>query len=82
MNLCRSYAALSSCVSEEEKSLFRCISTYSTITKLIQSLEDDVYSYVHLVLDFEGRIPRRFTAQSDHLPAVVAMLCCRGMKWL
>lgn len=35
LNLCRSYAALSSCVSEEEK----------TITKLIQLLEDDVYSY-------------------------------------
>ena len=68
-------------MSEEEKYLFVCVSTHRTITKLIQLLEDDVYSYVHLVTGFEGRTPKWFTAQSDRLPVVVAMLCCRGTKW-
>ena len=68
-------------MSEEEKYLFVCVSMRRTITKLIQLLEDDVYFYVHLVTGFEGRTPKWFTVQSDRLPVVVAMLCCRGTKW-
>lgn len=77
MNLCRSYSALSSSVSEEEKYSCGCTSTCRAITKLIQSLEEDVYSYVPLRVDSEGRTPRPFTAQNDLRPVVVAMLCCR-----
>lgn len=68
-------------MTEEEKYSFGFGLICRVITRLIQSLEEEVYSYVPLVLNCDSRTQRPFTVRSGHL-SVVAMRCCRSMEWL